>query len=303
MKFRDDHPGEDGVVTYRKFRTKAQWALIAEAHNRSVGQVGKKEVWRTSCPRSGNKWPCARHELCTWCHNAFANKTAAELFIRHQMATRMGSEGRTMVLDGELTKTLPGHWHGIRKAEIWDQYRYFTKRSRNKRWMRWLRSQGAVGGIEFLEITQNPATGHWNLHSHDLLYAWNKGDIQIRPTGKAEYCSVCGLSLNECQDDSHLIAPVSTKTQGGKNYDLRKFGWGEQYSYDNTVSEEIAVGYLTKLAYAAKPVQFSAKVEDIGDLAFLYRRERPRLRRVWGKLRFSRAEKEEWARLMDEEER
>jgi hypothetical protein len=156
-----------------------------------------------------------------------------------------------------------------------------------------------VGGIEFLEITQNPATGQWNLHSHDLLYARNKGDIQIRPTEKTEYCGECGLSLNECEDDSHLIAPVKTKLNGGVNYDLRNFGWGERYSYDNTVSEEVAVGYLTKLAYAAKPVQFSAKVEDIGDLAILYRRERPRMRRIWGELRFSREDREEWENTMD----
>ena len=72
---------------------------------------------------------------------------------------------------------------------------------------------------------------------------------------------------------------------------------------DLDVNQEIAVGYLTKLAYAAKPIQFSSKVEDIGDLARLFLVKRPRMTRVWGELRFSAAEQEEWASIMDEEER
>jgi hypothetical protein len=259
----------------------------------------KREVWKKACPRTGNKWPCARHELCTWCHNAFARKKAFELHNRHQMATRM----KHLKLAGELTKTLPGNWHKIRSAPIWDQYKYFTKRSRNKRWMRYLRDSGAVGGIEFLEITQNSTTGAWNLHSHDLLYSNIEDDVQIRPTRKVEICSACGLETDECENDSHLVQPVSTKNLGGTSYKLRDYGWGQRYSWDPGVNEEIAVGYLTKLAYAAKPIQFSTKVEDLGDLTRLFLSQRPRMTRVWGELRFSAEEREEWENTMDEEER
>lgn len=273
---------------------------VRDSMDQAVGATRKKrQVWKTPCPRTGNKWPCARHELCTWCHNAFARKKAAELYERHAMATRY----KTLHLDGELTKTLPGNWHKIRSAPIWDQYTYFTKRSRSKRWMRYLREQGAVGGIEFLEITQNPKTGAWNLHSHDLLYSNNPGDVQIRPTRKVELCSACGELTDDCNNDSHLVQPVVTKNVGGTLNKLREFGWGQRYSYDPGVNEEIAVGYLTKLAYAAKPIQFSTKVEDIGDLARLFLVKRPRMTRVWGELRFSAAERDEWERIMDEEER
>ena len=273
---------------------------VREEFDLSVGgRRTKRQVWKTACPRSGNKWPCARHELCTWCHNAFARKKAWELHERHQMATRM----KHLRLAGELTKTLPGNWHKIRSAPIWDQYIYFTKRSRNKRWMKFLRTSGAVGGIEFLEITQNSTTGKWNLHSHDLLYSYVDEDVSIRPTRKVQLCSACGKSTDECQDDRHLVQPVTTKNLGGSLNQLRDFGWGQRYSYDPGVNEEIAVGYLTKLAYAAKPIQFSTKIEDLGDLSRLFLTTRPRMTRVWGELRFSADERNEWENIMDEEER
>lgn len=264
---------------------------VYEVHLQTVNRLGRKEIWKDPCPISGNKWPCARHELCTWCTNEQARYKAASLYKRHEMITELKP---WLSVGGELTKTLPGSWHSIRKAPLWDQYKYFTKRSRNKRWMKFLREHvGAAGGIEFLEITQNSSTGAWNLHSHDLLYVEEEKQLNIPVTKSVEYCGAdgCNHTLDECMDDSHLVQPIRSKNVGGSWNKLREFGWGQRYSYDDNVQHEIAVGYLTKLAYAAKPIQFSTKIEDLTDLSRFMMYSRPRMTRVWGELRISRDER------------
>ncbi len=250
----------------------------------------RKEIWKDPCPISGKKWPCARHELCTHCTNEAARHKAAALYNRHEMITVLKP---WLSVAGELTKTLPGSWHGIRKANLAAQYNYFTKRSRNKRWMKYLRSTGASGGIEFLEITQNSDTGNWNLHSHDLLYSANELELTIPATPKVAICSSpgCNMTTDGCIDDSHLIHGFDFKNEGGHNYELRDYGWGSRYSYDPDVRQEIAIGYLTKLAYAAKPIQFSKKVDDLSELSRFFYLKRPRLTRVWGDLRVTKAER------------
>lgn len=268
-------------------------ALIGEVQRnqtKSVNGSGRREIWREPCPQSGNKWPCARHELCTWCTNQQARYKAASLYQRHEQIQELKP---WISVGGELTKTLPGSWHSIRKAPLWDQYKYFTRRSRNKRWMKFLKSTGAVGGIEFLEITQNSKTGAWNLHSHDLLYTVDEKELNIPVTKSVEYCGAdgCDHSLAECMNDSHLVQPIRRSNVGGSWNKLREFGWGQRYSYDPDVQHEIAVGYLTKLAYAAKPIQFSSKIEDLTDLSRFMYYSRPRLTRVWGELRISKDER------------
>ena len=155
--------------------------------------------------------------------------------------------------------------------------------------MKYLRSTGASGGIEFLEITQNSATGHWNLHSHDLLYSSNES-CTITPTPKVAVCAApgCNSTTSSCNDDRHLIHGYDMKLQGGTLRELRDYGWGERYSFDPDVKEEIAIGYLTKLAYAAKPIQFSKKIDDLSELSRFFYLKRPRLTRVWGDLRVSK---------------
>ena len=271
-------------------RLKALQREVQRTHTMTVNRKERKEIWKDPCPNSGNKWPCARHELCTWCTNEQARYKAASLYKRHEHIQVLKP---WLSIAGELTKTLPGSWHSIRKAPLWDQYKYFTKRSRNKRWMKFLRSTGAVGGIEFLEITQNSSTGAWNLHSHDLLYCKDEQELKIPVTKSIEICGAdgCNLSLDECLDDSHLVQPIRRKNVGGSWNKLREFGWGQRYSYDPEVQHEIAVGYLTKLAYAAKPIQFSSKIEDLSDLSRFMTYSRPRMTRVWGELRISRDER------------
>lgn len=272
-------------------RKRALTSLFQESQTKSVNKLGRKEIWHDPCPQSGNKYPCARHELCTWCTNEQARYKAASLYKRHEM---IGELKPWITVGGELTKTLPGSWHSIRKAPLWDQYKYFTKRSRNKRWMKFLREHvGAVGGIEFLEITQNSKTGAWNLHSHDLLYTEEEKQLNIPATKSVEYCGAdgCNHTLAECVDDLHLVQPIRRTNVGGSWYKLREFGWGQRYSYDPDVQHEIAVGYLTKLAYAAKPIQFSSKIEDLTDLSRFMYYSRPRMTRVWGDLRISRDER------------
>ena len=257
---------------------------------RNETRRGDREIWKDPCPISGRKWPCARHELCTWCTNEAARHKAAALYRRHEM---IGVLKPWLSVAGELTKTLPGSYHGIRRAGLAAQYKYFTKRSRNKRWMKYLRSTGASGGIEFLEITQNSETGHWNLHSHDLLYSSNESLLTIPPTPKVAMCAApgCNNTTSSCNDDMHLIHGYELKNGGAHLSTLKDYGWGSRYSYDPDVKEEIAIGYLTKLAYAAKPIQFSKKIQDLSELSRFFYLKRPRLTRVWGDLRVSKADR------------
>lgn len=250
----------------------------------------RKQIWKDPCPISGRKYPCARHELCRHCTNEAARFKSAELYRRHDM---LKSLKPWLSIAGELTKTLPGGWHKIRRASLAHQYEYFTRRSRNKRWMNYLRSTGASGGIEFLEVTQNSVSGHWNLHSHDLLYSDDETILTIPPTEKVPVCAHpnCNSTTSSCNDDSHLIHGYSLKNEGANLFELRKYGWGERYTYDDTVNEQISIGYLTKLAYAAKPIQFSKKIQDLSELSRFFYFKRPRLTRVWGDLRISLAER------------
>lgn len=282
---------DSNIQEWARIRKRALVAEVQLNQTKTVNRLGRREIWKDPCPQSGNKWPCARHELCTWCTNEQARYKAASLYRRHENLQVLKP---WLSIGGELTKTLPGSWHKIRQAPLWDQYKYFTKRSRNKRWMKFLREHvGAAGGIEFLEITQNSSTGAWNLHSHDLLYTAEEKQLNIPPTPVIDLCGHdnCNLSIDECMNDSHLITPIRRKGVGGSWNKLREFGWGQRYSYDPNVQHEIAVGYLTKLAYAAKPIQFSSKIEDLTDLSRFMMYSRPRMTRVWGELRLSLAER------------
>ena len=163
---------------------------------------------------------CARHKLCTRCTNLKARQTTAELYSTIEMLKELKP---WIEIGGELTRTLPGmnHSSAIRKKPLHLQYRYWskisrwTKNGRASKWASYLRGEGVVGMIDFLEAVQNKKNGRWHLHSHSILFQDCSNPITIQPTDVELSCKECGLDLEDCEDQSHWIFGFDRRVQGG----------------------------------------------------------------------------------------
>ena len=239
---------------------------------------------------------CARHKLCTRCTNLSARQKTAELYSTIEMLKELKP---WIEIGGELTRTLPGvkHPSRIRTKPLHLQYRYWskisrwTKNGRPNKWASYLRGEGVVGMIDFLEAVQNKKNGRWHLHSHSILFQDSSNPITLQPTDVELSCKECGLDLEECEDHTHWVSGYDRHVQGGWNRDIAACGFGPRYSWDPGV--EIDVGYLTKLSYNTKAAQFDEKVTPRGqrELTGFFRLERPRLIRRYGEARISKADR------------
>lgn len=212
------------------------------------------------------KRPAARWKRDPWSDDLQARRVAARTSQDIQILLEDFPGEPVQV----LTLTLPGAWHGIRRASIFAQWEYMRARRQVRGlpgvWSmrglnKMLTDAGAVGGWHFFEVAYSKKNKWWHLHCHTILV----GDIS----------SVIPRSAYTV--DENWTKKLESSTSGT----LRELGFGERYTLDEAVDYQETISYCSKLAYCTKQKLDGPEQQLV---AFL-RARKPRLSEAWGAAR------------------
>ena len=224
----------------------------------------------TEKPKHGTKKrPAARWRRCAWSNDQVARRAAAKTRSDLEYLLETVVPGYQVLC---LTVTLPGAWHGIRRASLWSQFNYMVARTTVKGHSGWhsmrglntkLRDWGIVGGWWFFECKYNSKKKWWNLHVHGIVLA---------PPGYE--AAELPISEVDVVDEENWKRQVKSSTSGA----LRSLGLGERYTLDRCQDDLDVISYCTALAYCTKQQLEGPEKELVGFL----RGRKPRLTSAWG---------------------
>lgn len=229
------------------------------------------------------KRPAARWRRCAWSNDQVARRASAKTIADLQYLLSEPYAGYEVFA---LTITLPGAWHGIRRASLWSQYEYITGRCTVSGYPGWhsmrglntkLKEWGAVGGWWFFECKYNSKKKWWNAHLHGLLIApagWNPSEL---PVSEVEVLNKEHIVVTSDDDVREWKRHVCGSTAGS----LRTLGFGERYTLDRCTTPEEVVAYSNSLSYCTKQQLQGPENE----LTTFLRGAKPTLTRSWGAAR------------------
>lgn len=227
------------------------------------------------------KRPAARWRRDSWSNDQVARRAAAKCRSDLEYLLEEVYCGYEVFC---LTVTLPGAWHGIRRASLWSQFEYCSARTTVSGYAGWhsmrglntkLVEWGAVGGWWFFECKYNSKQKWWNLHVHGIMIAPKGWDSSKLP-----------VSDVDIREEEKWKRHVKSSTAGA----LRTLGFGERYTLDRCQDDLDVISYCTALAYCSKQQLQGPEIELVGFL----RARKPRLTVPWGAARISHDDRVGW---------